>query len=123
MKKILTVILTLLLCVVLFSCGEKEPTYESIREDYTNQMEKETTTLVKEAKEEISDGADPYEVYAEKKEVLAKLNTKGGSEIGALYNDDTSEERVDKYKENTAKLTDAYLHCCDDIADACNIEI
>lgn len=131
-KNLISILLMLAMVFVFTACGSggdsaesEEPaaepvTYESILEDYSQQIEDATPGLIEEYNEEAADLAGDIEALAElsnsKIEELAEIETKGTEEMAELMTKNGDEYEV--YEEWAGKLYDVYEEYAGQITDA-----
>ena len=125
-------ILSVILCFGLAACGggdnsakPEEVTYESICNDYSQQLKDAVPTLVGEFEEESADESNEssdVEIYMSKIDTLAEIYNDGVMEMTELAYDDMSEESEATYDEYGEQLTQVYEECCDNLAAECGVE-
>lgn len=134
MKKIITAVLSIILCFGLVACGgsdndsaseKNDNTYKGIYENYSKQMQDIVPDLINEFKAESSDESNDstdIEIYMEKIKKLAKINSDGIYKMAELLNKELTEENEAECDEYGEKLTQVYDECEKEVSDGCGIE-
>lgn len=130
-KKILSILLMTVMVFAFTACGgsseepaatkpAEEVTYQSILDDYSQQIKDATPGLVEEYKSESADLAGDVEALAElstsKVEKLAEIETEGTEKMAELMQKNGDEYEV--YEEWAGKLYDVYEEYAGQINDA-----